>query len=812
MASRNVVREDVVQISFDVDYDELTQARRETDEFVNSLKGDMQDAVRNTKSSVGRIGDEFSDLRDDMRQTDRQTDSLKSTLASWKTSAIDKIGNKFTEAKQKIADMKKQAEETDGVFGKLAGSAGKIAGAFSAALGVGAVVSNANDKTAATNTMQAQTGASGKELKDMKKAMSEIYTSGMGEDWNSVATAIAEVKNQLGASKGELQDLATDAILLQDTFGYDVKESVRAADMMMKQFGISGDDAYNLIVQGAQNGLDKNGNLLDTMNEYSVHFKQMGFGAEDMMNMFSNAADQGVFDVDKIGDAVKEFGIRAVDGSETTAQGFAMIGLEADEMAEKFKKGGKEGRDAFYETIQALNDMEDPVKREQAGVALFGTMWEDMGSKAVLALGDTKKNIDLTKNALEDVKNVKYDDALSALKELGRTVNDALAGPVGNAVNKAMTYIRQFTAGLRGEEGAQETSFGRLGAFIADVGGTIKSVFGEIMKVASPIFSFLTQHIDTIGKAFMIMGTLILAAKAPLIALTLAMKAWTLITTLAKGAQLLFNGVMLVWKGICLAVQGVQWLLNSALLACPITWIVIGIGLLIAAGIALWKNWETVKNFIIGLWNTIKTKASEIWNGIKSAITGAIDSAVQWVKDKFNSVVDFLGGLKDTFFQKGADIINGLWNGIKSVFGKIGDIGSAIKDKLLGGLSWFKFGSPSKRMAMYGKWTIEGFTGGAEKETAQVEKTVKGVIENPFKDTVSQTVVKGENDYVPQTSAPSYTKTSSSEKNVYNPQFTLNMNGSSDRDTERKVRQWVKDGIQDAIDGMNRRNPRLTEV
>ena len=87
--------------------------------------------------------------------------------------------------------------------------------------------------------------------------------------------------------------------------------------MMMKQFGVTSDEAFNLIAQGAQNGLDKNGNLLDSINEYSVHFKQLGFDAEDMFNMFSNGAKAGVFDVDKLGDAVKEFGIRCKDGSNT---------------------------------------------------------------------------------------------------------------------------------------------------------------------------------------------------------------------------------------------------------------------------------------------------------------------------------------------------------------------------------------------------------------------------------------------------------------------------------------------------------------
>src|SRR4030042_1879790 len=108
----------------------------------------------------------------------------------------------------------------------------------------------------------------------------------------------------------------------------EVNESIRSADMMMKTFGDTGEEAYNLIAQGAQWGLDKNGNLLDSINEYSVHFQQLGLDSTDMFNMFQNGAMAGVFDIDKLGDAVKEFGIRVKDGSDGTKEAFKMLGLD----------------------------------------------------------------------------------------------------------------------------------------------------------------------------------------------------------------------------------------------------------------------------------------------------------------------------------------------------------------------------------------------------------------------------------------------------------------------------------------------------
>ena len=89
---------------------------------------------------------------------------------------------------------------------------------------------------------------------------------------------MAQVKTQLGEIEDtKLQSVTEDALALRDTFGFEVNESVRAAKMLMDQFGISSEEAYNLIAQGAQQGLDKNGDLLDSINEYSVHFKQKSY-------------------------------------------------------------------------------------------------------------------------------------------------------------------------------------------------------------------------------------------------------------------------------------------------------------------------------------------------------------------------------------------------------------------------------------------------------------------------------------------------------------------------------------------------------
>jgi phage-related minor tail protein len=238
-------------------------------------------------------------------------------------------------------------------------------------------------------------------MQDMKKSMLDIYNNNFGESFEDIGQSMTTISQQTKISGQALTDLTQNALAVRDTFDFEVNESIRSANMMMNQFGLSGKDAYNLIAQGAQNGLNKNDDLIDTINEYSVHFKSLGFNAEDMFNMLSNGAASGTFSVDKLGDAIKEFGIRSKDGSDATISAFDSLGLNAKQISQDFAKGGESGKKAFEAVTKKLLEMKDPIKQGQIGVALFGTMWEDLQVKGIAALTDTNGAISTTVDALE---------------------------------------------------------------------------------------------------------------------------------------------------------------------------------------------------------------------------------------------------------------------------------------------------------------------------------------------------------------------------------------------------------------------------
>lgn len=421
----------------------LTEQVEESSKRLDILK-QAQDEV-NQKFKSGEIGEEtyrnfqreVIKAENDLQKQKEALDKVKKSADNTDTALSDaskeaeNLGKKdMSETKKELDDVKQSASDLKDVFKDTIAEASAIGGTLVA--GAATAIGSANDNVKATNNLQALTGLSSDEVKEYKELIESVYKNNFGEDEENVAEAIALIKQNLNdLDDTKLQDVVENLFTLEDTFGFEYTETLRAAKMLIDQFGISADEAFNLIVQGAQNGLNKNGDLLDSINEYSVHYKQQGYSAEEFFNSLENGTAAGTFSVDKLGDAMKEFGIRSKDTATTTQEGFKLIGLDADTMRSKFAAGGESARQATDETLNALFGLDDQVKQNQAGVDLFGTMWEDLGIDGVKALMDVKGSADKTKTSMQDIKDIKYSDIESDWESLGRTIKTDIISPIG---------------------------------------------------------------------------------------------------------------------------------------------------------------------------------------------------------------------------------------------------------------------------------------------------------------------------------------------------------------------------------------------
>lgn len=369
--------------------------------------------------------------------------------------ALAEANGRATEATQELSDATEQAsEEAEGAGDKGTDAIGAVAGALAGA-GItakvmeiaGAVYELAGSFSEAEKTIVSATGATGRELDEFMSSSLDVYASSSAESLNDVAVAMTSVQTATGLAGDALEEATDAALVLNNTLGYEVSESARTAGALIKNFGVSATEAYNLIAIGAQNGADKNGDLLDVLNEYSAQYAALGLSAEEFVSSLVDGAEAGVFSVDKVGDAVKEFNIRAKDGSDTTAEAFELLGMNADMMSEKFAAGGDTARTAFFEVVNALESMDDPLAKNAAAVGLFGTQYEDLEATVLPVLagieGGTLEMYDAVGTLAEGASSM-GDEWQAA----GNSIKAAFGSAITPAVSAGSTALAGFVQGV----------------------------------------------------------------------------------------------------------------------------------------------------------------------------------------------------------------------------------------------------------------------------------------------------------------------------------------------------------------------------
>ena len=425
------------------------------------------------------------------------------------------LGKALDDVTGKLEKVNWKAVTVGGAVGGIAVATGKAvveAGKYLADLG--------NEYNTAINQLSAATGATGDELDALGESVKNIYAQGLGDDFADVADGLAATQ-QASDLTGEALERATAAgFNLRDVLDYDVSESARAASALMKNFGIDAEEAYGLIAVGAQNGADKNGDLLDTLNEYSPQFAALGLSADQFIGTLVEGADAGLFSIDKVGDAVKEFNIRAKDGSDTSREAFESLGLNADKMFAAFAAGGDTAEAAFFDTVEALNSMDDPLARNAAGVALFGTQFEDLEAGVLPVLASIETAAYDGAAALQQINDVKYNDLGSAFEAVKRSAEvallpmasmiantltalapilsdtfEAIAPVITDTLNTCMPFVQQFLVGM-GE--ALQTVLPMVSQLAAGLLPLLGQLVSAFLPVITPLLEVALQIVNSV--------------------------------------------------------------------------------------------------------------------------------------------------------------------------------------------------------------------------------------------------------------------------------------------------------------------------
>lgn len=599
-----------------------------------------------------------------------------------------------TQLEQGLDDAQGQAEG----FGKKLAAGLAIAGAAAGALLTKGLVDNLDIEDGQAK-LAAQMNLTKEQSAQIGAVAGKVYAQNWGESLDQVNEAIRAVGQNLGdvtkMSAGDLEKLTSSALALSSVFDADMAESTEAAGKLIKNgLAKNAEDAFDIITKGFQTGLDRSGDFLDTINEYSPQFAKLGIDGAEALNLLQAALQAGARDTDGVADAFKEFSLRAIDGSTATADGFKAIGLDANKAAAAIAGGGDGANAMTMKVLQSLAAIKDPVAQNTAGVALFGTQWEDTLRQIVGPISQVKGGMDGVTGATANMANTAGNTGRGQIEALKRSFDGWVQSQIAGAgvSSTLVAGIAQFG----GPALVMGASLGQIAAGLAAVnaGAALAAVRAGIASAATTVWT----GVQWLWNAAMTANPigLVIVAIAALVGIIIW--AW-------KNNETFRKVVLAAWDGIK------------------------------AGAVAVW-GW--ISSFFVGLWNGIKAVASTVWGWIssyistnmtmiKAAIAG-ISAIVGWFRNAFNAVTSTisgwigsavglvrsipgrimgaLGNLGSLLVNAGRALIQGLINGITSMAGSVMDKAKSV----IGPIARLLPGSPVKEGPL--RVLNDGYAGG----------------------------------------------------------------------------------------------------
>lgn len=217
-------------------------------------------------------------------------------------------------------------------------------------------------------------------------------------DYNAGLVEATRLTQQFtGKSGDDLKAFRNEVQAVADSFNADFRETLIATNALSKQFGISANEALQLVKDGFLAGGDANGEFLDTLKEYPAYFKEAGISADQFVAIVTQTNKMGIFS-DKGVDAIKEANLRLREMTTATAAALDGIGISSEQVQKDLQTGTKTTFDVIQDVSAKLAELPDNAATVGAAIAdIFGDPGEDAGLQYLRTLKDISTNMDEVK-------------------------------------------------------------------------------------------------------------------------------------------------------------------------------------------------------------------------------------------------------------------------------------------------------------------------------------------------------------------------------------------------------------------------------
>ncbi|MBL5830858.1 hypothetical protein HV417_02115 [Bacillus sporothermodurans] len=227
-----------------------------------------------------------------------------------------------------------------------------------------------------------------------------------------------------------------------------------------------------------------------------------------------------------------------------------------------------------------------------------------------------------------------------------------------NYVKANAPVVMSLIGGIFTFVGKLVVALAPLGSVVLNVANSFiqwlnsSTLVNTMLGILSATGQFLLQHLGALKVVL-----------ASVVAGFIAFKVITTVVAIVKTGIAVFNALKTVISAVRLAFA----IFNVTLLANPITWVIAGIVALIAVGVLLYKNWDTVVKYAKILWNGIKSAWSGIVSAVKNGVSNAMSAVSSWASNMKSKISNMWNDIK----SKTSAGVSKMISAVKSMPGKI---------------------------------------------------------------------------------------------------------------------------------------------
>lgn len=716
-----------------------TNAIKETSKAIDKLGSDGSKAPP-------KIKDKLKDLNEEQKNTQTETQETGSKFDVFKqvgNSALESIQGGFDGLLGKIQNISPEASAITetltglGVGGVVGVTA--VAGAIGGmALAIKTGVNQATELDDAMAKFQAQTGASSNEMSKFKNIARDVWSNNFGEDVSDVADMMGRVKQQMqGISDVDLKNVTEDLLTLRDTFDMDENETLRGAQQLMKQFGITSQEAFDLMATGAQNGLNKSDELGDNISEYSGKFAQAGYSADEYFQLMQNGLDGGAYNLDKVNDAINEVTTRLVDG--TIEGALDSFDTKTQDVFKAWQEGRATQKDVVNAIVEDISKTTNEQEKLNKSATAFGTMGEDFNAGFIQSLTTVGNKYKDVEGAMDKVKDIANGGLKNALSGLGRTFLDSFT-PIGELITPILAgIVGLITVAIQGIQ----KGFAKVGDVISSVLSKIDTsgiteLTNQVSEVLAPAFDEVRKAIDEMKVALEPIAKEILGKIGNAIQ-NVVNQAQKILSVVGPPILAIIKKIIQTVIGMIPVITSILQVVGSVVsgIISFITMVVTYVGTAIATILGfIMPIVQIVATIVANIWSVILTVAQNIWSKVSEVVTAIIgfvsnlfktvsdiinniwskiQDSMNKVRDKVQGVIDNINKYFNNVKSTVSDVFNGIWSKVQGVMDNVGNKISNVLQGIQN--SWSGL-----------KGFVSGVFGGIEGAVSSLVGSVKGMV------------------------------------------------------------------------------------